>query len=272
MKHLGPIRLTFLAFAFVLARPVAQATTSIRVRVLPDRSLHLSSGAPCPAGQASYNLALDGALPHAPDEDKTASAQINELKKTVDFLKTRVSNLEHELANEANAKDHLSQKVIAPFEVVDKSGRMIFRVRDDRHGFEMANTAGQTVLWGSALDGGGVFKTRNASGFPEAVMGSVGGLGAFVLRDGEDADRASMTLSGGKTSLDLRNDNHVNIASLHQAPTGGGFLQLGAPGGESAVQAGVTTGGKCGKVEALPRTNPGRQMVGAPASFIVGGC
>jgi hypothetical protein len=58
-------------------------------------------------------------------------------------------------------------------------------------------------------------------------MGSVGGLGAFVLRDGEDADRASMTLSGGKTSLDLRNDNHVNIASLHQAPTGGGFLQLG---------------------------------------------
>src|SRR6185369_4059478 len=154
MTHLGPIRLTFLAFAFVLARPVAQATTSIRVCVIPDRSLHLSSGAPCPAGQASYNLALDGALPHAPDEDKTASAQINELKKTVDFLKTRVSNLEHELANEANAKDHLSQKVIAPFEVVDKSGRMIFRVRDDRHGFEMANTAGQTVLWGSALDGG----------------------------------------------------------------------------------------------------------------------
>src|SRR4029079_2276705 len=133
MTHLGTIRLTFLAFAFVLARPVAQATTSIRVCVSPDRSLHLSSGAPCPAGQASYNLALDRAPPHAPDEDKTASAQINELKKTVDFLKTRVSNREHELANEANAKDHLSQKVIAPFAVVDKPGRMLFRARHDRH-------------------------------------------------------------------------------------------------------------------------------------------
>jgi hypothetical protein len=166
MTHLGPIRLTFLAFAFVLARPVAQATTSIRVCVIPDRSLHLSSGAPCPAGQASYNLALDGALPHAPRRGQDGLRQINELKKTVDFLKTRVSNLEHELANEANAKDHLSQKVIAPFEVVDKSGRMIFRVRDDRHGFEMANTAGQTVLWGSALDGGGVFKTRKRVGVP----------------------------------------------------------------------------------------------------------
>lgn len=247
----------------------AQITGSAQVCVAADRTMRLASGTTCPSGQTGYRVVLAGSPGNPAGDDKGSAAQVTELKKTVDFLKDRVASLEHEVATVAQVK--AGGKVMAPFEVLDHSGKLIFRIRDDRHGFEMANAAGQTVLWASALDGGGVFKTRNAAGFPEAAMGSVAGMGGFVLRDGQDADRASLTLSGGKTSLDLRNDNHINIASLHQGSTGGGALQLGAASGESAVQAGVASGGKCGRVEALPRTNPGRQMVGAPASFILGG-
>ncbi len=242
---------------------------SAQICVAADGTMRLASAAKCPSGQTSFHVLLAGSAGNPAGDDKASAAQVTELKKTIDFLKDRVANLEHEMAVVEQVK--AGGKVMAPFEVLDHSGKLIFRIRDDRHGFEMANAAGQTVLWASALDGGGVFKVRNAAGFPEAVMGAVGNLGGFILRDGEDADRASLTLSTGKTSLDLRNDSHINIASLHQGSTGGGALQLGAATGESAVQAGVTTGGKCGRVEALPRTNPGRQLVGAPASFILGG-
>jgi hypothetical protein len=247
----------------------AQNPSTVHICVAADGTMRIASGTTCPGGQTGYRVLLAGSLGNPPGDDKGSAAQVTDLKKTIDFLKDRVANLEHEMAVVAQVK--AGGKVMAPFEVLDHSGRLIFRIRDDRHGFEMANPAGQIVLWASALDGGGVFKTHSAAGYPEAAMGSVGDLGGFVLRDGDNADRGSLTLSGGKTSLDLRNDSHINIASLHQGSTGGGALQLGAASGESAVQAGVTSGGKCGKVEALPRTNPGRQLVGAPASFILGG-
>ena len=266
LRHAFAVPLVF-ALAHGL---VAQTSGSVQVCVAADGTIRLANGSTCPTGQTAYRLVLaaGGGAPTA--DDKGSAAQVSELKKTIDVLRDHISALEHEMANVAQVK--AGGKIMAPFEVLDHSGKLIFRIRDDLHGFEMVNPAGQTVLWASALDIGGVFKTRSAAGFPEAAMGTVGALGGFTLRDGNDADRISMTLSGGKVSLDLRNDNHINIASLHQAPTGGGFLQLGAAGGESVVQAGVTAGGKCGRVDSYPRTNPGRQMVGAPASFIMGGC
>ena len=254
-------------------RSAAQGANNVHVCVSTDRVMRVEPGPTCPSGQTSYRLAIVGAMGGAaPSNEKSPDAQVADLKQAIEFLKARVQGLEHDVAAEQTANGKLGQKVIAPFEVVDQSGKMIFRIRNDRHGFEMANPAGQTVLWASALDIGGVFKTRSSVTFPEVVMGSVGTLGAFVIRDGEDADRVSLELNSGKATLDLLNNNHTNIASLHQTATGGGFLQLGAASGESVVQAGVTSGGKCGRVDTYPLTNPGRSLVGAAASFIVGKC
>lgn len=225
----------------------------------------------CPAGELDYRLALGAEGGGAADEKKSNTEFAN-LSKTVDQLRTRVADLEHELAKESDAKDQLSRKVIAPFVVVDHSGKVILRVRDDLHGLEMVNPSGQTVLWASALDKGGVIKTRSSGTFPEVVMGSSGSIGGFVIRDAEDQARASLSLSGGKPSLELSNDNHTGIVSINQSPTGGGFLQLGAATGNSVVQAGVTSGGSCGRVDAYPLTPSGRTLVGAPPSFIMGKC
>jgi hypothetical protein len=255
-----------LTFALPLT---AQTAGTVRVCVSSDHVLRQSASA-CPAGQSSYQLILAGTQGPLPSDDKNASAQVTDLKKTIDFLRDRVANLEKEFASLEQIK--AGGKVMAPFEVVDHSGKMIFRITDDVHGFVMANPAGQNVLWASALDKGGVFKTRSSASFPEVVMGSSGAIGGFVVRDAEDQARAALSLTGGKPSLNLSNDNHVGIVSIHQATTGGGFMQLGTASGESAVQAGVTTGGTCGRVDTYPPTNPGRTMVGAPGSFIMGKC
>ena len=192
-------------------------------------------------------------------------SEIGELRNSVEVLRARVAELE--------SRPLVGQKVVAPFEVVDPAGKTIFRVKADLHGFEMVNTAGQTVLWASALDNGGLFKTRTSTGFPEVVMGSVGSLGAVVIRDGEDAARATLSLNGGKTYLTLNNESHAVIAQFFQAPSGGGRLFLGSPNGDAVVRAGVSTSGKCGRVETFPEAPPARAMVGAAATFIVGaGC
>jgi hypothetical protein len=254
----------------------AQTATTVHVCVSTDQVMRVQSAPTCPGGQASYRLVLasgqgggGGPAPTAGD-DKGASAQVADLKKTIDFLRDRVLNLEKEFADVEQVKG--GSKVMAPFEVVDKSGKMILRVTGDPHGLVMANPAGQNVLWASALEKGGLFKTRSASSFPEVVMGSNGAVGAFVVRDAEDQGRISISLTGGKPYFNLLNDNHTGVVSIEQAETGGGRIRLGAASGESVVQAGVTSGGKCGRVDTYPATNPGRQMVGAAASFIVGGC
>ena len=190
-------------------------------------------------------------------------SEIGELRNSVEVLRARVAELESRQA---------SQKVRAPFEVDDPSGKPIFRVKADVHGFEMVNPAGKTVLWASALDNGGLFKTRTSTGFPEVVMGSVGSLGAVVIRDAEDAARATLSLNGGKTYLTLNNESHSVIAQFFQAPSGGGRLFLGAPNGDAVVRAGVAASGQCGRVETFPENPPGRSLVGAAGSFIVGRC
>jgi hypothetical protein len=254
-----------------LRTPASAQGNRIHVCVGADQVLRLASGA-CPAGQTSYSLVLEGGgAPPPPNQDQALMGQINDLKKAVDFLKSQVSNLEHELAKQLDLA-HTNQKFTAPFEVVDKAGKTIFRVKDEVHGFEMVNPAGQTVLWASALDQGGLFKTRSAATFPEVVMGSVGNLGAFVIRDGENQDRASLKLSNGKPVLGLYNDSHTEIASLSQGETGGGRLALGLPSGDAGVLAGIIPGRNCGAVNTYPLAGAARTMVGAAPTFIQGKC
>ena len=204
----------------------------------------------------SYELSLEGNEIELPpsEEGKPSEQRVEELRLKLDILSSKLTEVQKELANAATVK--AGGKVMAPFEVVDDAGRMIFRVRQDPRGFEMATSSGPSVAWGSALEAGGVFKTRSSATFPEVVMGSAGNFGGFAIRDAEQRGRASVTLSNGKPSLELSNENHVGIVSITQGSSGGGHIQLGNAAGNAMVQAGITAG-NCGKVETYPLRPPG---------------
>ena len=190
-------------------------------------------------------------------------SEINELRNSVEVLRARVAELESRQA---------SQKVRAPFEVDDPSGKPILRVRAD-HVLEMLSSAGKAVLYAEAAEKCGAFKVQSPNGYPELLMGTNGTLGAFLIRDAAGEARATLSLNGGKTYLTLNNESHAVIAQFFQADNGGGQLHLGTPKGDGVVRAGVSTSGRCGRVETYPAAPPGRSMVGAAATFIVGaGC
>ena len=262
--------------ALALASGAAVASSqggkpSLQVCVGEDRVLRHQTSGPCPAGTTGYELALEvDELGVPPSEEGKASDQrIEELRVKLDILSAKLFDVQKALANAQQVK--AGGKVMAPFEVVDGAGKTILRVRSDPHGFEMMNASGQAVAWGSALDAGGIFKTRSSSSFPEVVMGSAADFGGFAIRDAEQQSRASLTLTGGKPYLNLSNDDHVGIVSIMQASTGGGYLQLGNASGDAMVQAGVTSG-NCGKVETYP-PRPPAAVVGVPGSWILGkGC
>jgi hypothetical protein len=244
---------------------------SLQVCVGADRVLRYQAEGACPSGTTSYELSLEGDEIELPpkEEEKASEQRLEELRLKLDMLSSKLMDVQKELANAATVK--AGGKVMAPFEVVDEAGKMIFRVRQDPRGFEMATGSGLSVAWGSALEAGGVFKTRSSASFPEVVMGSSGNFGGFAIRDGEQQARASLTLTNGKPSLELSNDNHVGIVSVMQGSSGGGFIQLGNATGTAMVQAG-TTAGNCGRVEAFP-LRPPAAVVGVAGSWIMGkGC
>ncbi len=265
---------TFRGLALALVSATAFASTraeSLHVCIGDDRVLRHQAEGACPSGTTSYDLSLEGSeIELPPGEDNQASAQqVEELRKKLDFLSSKLTEVQKELAEAAAI--NAGEKVKAPFEVVDDAGKTIFRVRQDPRGFEMVTGSGVSVAWGSALDAGGVFKTRSATSFPEVVMGSSGNFGGFAIRDAEQRARASLTLTNWKPSLELSNENHVGIVSIMQGNTGGGFIQLGDAGGTATVQAG-TTSGNCGKVETFP-PRPPAAVVGLAGSWIIGkGC
>jgi hypothetical protein len=263
-----------LAMALVSGAAVASSRgekPSLHVCVGDDRVLRHQAEGPCPSGTAGYELAFeaDDPAPLPGEEAKASEQKVEELRVKLDMLSSKLMAVQEELANAAKVK--AGGKVMAPFEVVDGAGKMIFRVRDDPRGFEMATGSGQSVAWGSALESGGLFKTRSSASFPEVVMGSSGTFGGFAIRDAEQRARASLTLTNWKPSLEFSNENHVPILSVMQGSTGGGFIQLGNASGTAMVQAG-TTPGNCGKVEAYP-LRPPAAVVGIAGSWIIGkGC
>jgi hypothetical protein len=256
---------TFRGMVLALVSGAAVASTqaeSLHVCVGADRVLRQQAGGACPSGTTSYEVSLEpdqtGMAPNA--ESKASAQQVDQLRLKLDILSSKLAAVQKELANVAAIK--AGEKVRAPFEIVDGTGKAIFRVRDDPRGFEMVNGSGVSVAWGSALDAGGVFKTRSATSFPEVVIGSSGAAGGFLIRDAEERVRTSLTLTNGKPSLEMRNGD-VGIVTIMQASNGAGYIQLGGAGGTGQVQAGLV--GNCGRVETFP--------IGRPGSWISGkGC
>ena len=212
--------------------------------------------------------AREPAAPRRPEGGAPAE-EVERLRERIDVLTQRMSDLEGKLA----AKElGMAYKVKAPFEVVDAGGKPILRVVDGTsRGLSLFSASGAQVAFVSALPAGGFFKAKSAAGFPEVVLGVTTGVGAFIVRDAELKARATLGLVNGKPSLEFANENYLGIAALGQAPSGGGYLQLGDAEGNARVDAGVNVK-NCGVVRTHPLGNPGVGLVGMPGTFLLGRC
>lgn len=241
-----------LAFHTLSAPAMAQGATSVHVCVGADHVLRYRPDTACPAGQESYNLALDSGQPTPPDEDKTLSKEIGELKKTIDFLRDRVSNLESELGKLGDKKESdVAHIVQAPFHVVDKSGKPILTVTDgavkqaagrvrigrgsgDNYGVSVANAAG-TLVAGltEALNGAGGLGVYDQAG--KRSVQAIGGLGVKLYGpsdkevgsigfNAENRDRGVLQISG---VLQLFDDAGQTMVEAGTLPIGVGVVRVG---------------------------------------------
>jgi len=247
-----------LAPTALLSRLSAQTASSVHVCVGVDRVLRFTSGNNCPAGQASYNLALDGTQPNPPDEDKTASNQINELKKTIEFLKDRVSNLEKESNKPEKNESGVDHIIRAPLHVVDKSGKAIFTVTEGG----AKEAIGRVRIGHGSGDNFGIW-VATASGIPVVALSEAkDGAGSFSAYD--KAGNRSVQAHGGEGfSLFSPAGKEVTSMGFNAANTDRGLLQLSGllqifdGAGATMVEAGTSTTKGVGVV----RVGPGAKCV-----------
>jgi len=237
---------------------LAQGVSSIHVCVGVDRVLRFAPGTSCPAGQASYNLALDGTQPNAPDEDKSLPNQINDLKKTIDFLRDRVSNLEKEVGKPNKNESAVEHIVHAPFYVMDKSGKPIFTVTDGVG----TQAMGRVRVGRGSGDNYGVW-VANAGGTPVLAFSEAkDGAGAVSAYD-KDGRRSVQAHGGEGVALFSPSGKSVVGMGYNEASLERGILQLSGifqifdGAGQTMVEAGTTKKDGVGVV----RVGPGAKCV-----------
>ena len=248
MGALGP--------AALISHPYAQTASSIHVCIGVDRVVRFSTGTSCPSGQASYNLALDGTQPNPPDEDKTASSQISELKKNIEFLRDRVSNLEKE-SNKAETKQSnkpetkepnkpgknessINHVIRAPFSVVDKNGRPILTVTEGiaREGI------GRVRVGRGTADNYGIW-IMNSTGTPMAALAEAKDGAGQISAYAKDGSRSVQAHGGDGFSLFSPSDKEIAKWGFRPDNQERGFfdlsglLQIFNDGGETVVEAGT---------------------------------
>ena len=149
-------------------------------------SAHTPNGKPMvwlAIGVAAVGLlvGLDRDLAAAPETGNTPLLiRVDELSRTVDALTTRVAALEAEAAKREADGAQGNQRVTAPFEVVDKSGKVILSVSDGTYGD--ATTRGRVHIGRGTGDNYGLW-IRGADGAGAVVLReqASGAGGVFVM-------------------------------------------------------------------------------------------
>ena len=268
----------------------AQASKGVHVCLGTDNVLRFTPGERCSGGQRMFRLAeVEDEVGLAKERDEPTSAVVADLKSRIDFLSRRVVNLERDspdvvgdlkgkvdlltrrVANleaetakgETARRDPASARVMAPFEVVDRSGNPIFVVADAAHAsvarrgrFQIARAVG---------DNNFTMLVHNSARKSVLGLGEVSDGGAMYISDATGATKIFGSASSG---LRLYGKPDVTTAHLTFGPAGAGQLILADEGGRPMVEAGtVSADGGMGIV----RVGPGFKCV-PMASFRVGDC
>lgn len=164
------------------ARQATSATPGLHVCVAPDGVLRVvDASAACPAAERSMLLPTSGA-----DRDSTKDASKNKAPTDPNAGcadPTRVAQLKQQLEDlEATAgQSTLGSRVIAPFEVVDRDGKRVFRV--DEGVVALFNTNGKAVAQIHANPTGGYFSGTSADSEMGAAIGAVGDQSGLRIYD-----------------------------------------------------------------------------------------
>ncbi len=209
-----------------------------------------------------FAAAMLGALAAPGNAHGGPPSEVPDLVRRIDALTSRLSTLE--------AERRSPSRVTAPFEVVNKSGKVIFQViASPQTSLELFGPGGKPIVVASALPGGGFVKALANDHKLQAVMGVNNDFAGFVARQGE-TPRATLSVhGGGKASVEVANDDGTVVANMFHGSSGGGALQLGDASSNAMVEAFVTAN-QTGLVRTHPLGTPGAGLVGMPGTFIIG--
>jgi hypothetical protein len=152
------------------------ATSSISVCIGGDGVLHLP-GASRVCGPNEQNLqlqAVDG------DGASTKGSKPNDYARRIADLEKRLSALEAQGPKD----DKKIVKVVAPFEVVDRSGRPVFRVSEGDAA--LFNADGKRVAEMRATADGGYFIGKSAGASLATALGASGGAVGLRITEGNN--------------------------------------------------------------------------------------
>lgn len=231
----------------------SDTSDTVHVCVAPDGVMKLAElYASCPDGQKSLLLkkkTVDADVPKPPDEKSRACADTMD-KRELDDFERRLKTLE-------NPQDrHLvGNRIVAPFEVVDRAGKRLFYVDGDQGALprraELYNSGGNIVAVIGALNGGGQFVATTPSRNLSVYTG--------IYKDGKAA--GVNVLEGATTRIDFGKDAAMGhyrlkffeksgqwVAGIGQEPTSGaGLAMVNDAAGKPRAAMGVLGGAQAGK-------------------------
>jgi hypothetical protein len=165
---------------------------------------------------AGLTIGRGRTLDAAPTTDEPLMlARIAELTRTVDALTRRVEELETRAAGSETDRAQAGQRVTAPFEVVDKSGKVILSVSDGTYGD--ATTRGRVHIGRGTGDNFGLW-VRGADGNPAVVVREqASGVGGVFVMDKKGISRVALSAEDDR-GITILNSSSKEIASLGPDP------------------------------------------------------
>jgi hypothetical protein len=185
-------------------------------------------------------------------------AQLDELKKAIDALRSRVADLEKEVAKgdkSDGSAPKMGAKFQAPFTILDEKGKSIFSVTDDPYSTGFRGRV--HISPGSSGNNYNIWM-HSADGTLVAAMGESNGKAGLVsvLRSGQDAGLLS------PLGLEIRNTAGKQLAHIGLDPQNKerarvavrGILQLYDQNFNTVVDAGALDDGR-GAVRTWPNAD-----------------
>jgi hypothetical protein len=201
-----------------------------------------------------------------------------------------------------------SNRVVAPFTVVDANGKEMLFVGDPFGDGQIIVRAGRAAI-GTSSNGNGFVQLQrsndqrgilmggpsskyglrifDSTGDVELVSINEAAVGGGVLTANDKAGKTRMLMSGqgqlhavdasGATratmtadgAFSIRNKNGTTIARLGESPSANGMFQLANSGGDAVVEAGLVSTG-AGVVRTYPNGGVVGGALGLPGTFIMG--
>ncbi len=182
-----------------------------------DGTLRLSAAASCPDGQRSLYLAESAAAePPPPSNDAATDTGASDASsRDLADLAARLDRLER-----AAGTGELAAKVVAPFEVVDRGGQVIFAVREDS--VAVFNGGGKKVAAILPTDVGATIAVYSATTDLQAVMGvGAKSVGVSIIQGPQRRIDLGRDPEQGNYRLRFFSQNGKDVAGIGEGSGGG---------------------------------------------------